>query len=84
MPREIYLRRPLSRRRKYVLLLLGRGLTDRKVAETMGVTLGTLRNYLPQLRIDLRLSSLDEVRRLARDWHAGKIRIYAEIERDRL
>jgi DNA-binding NarL/FixJ family response regulator len=82
--KTIYLCRPLSRRRKYVLLLLGRGLTDRKVAETMGITLGTMRNYLPQLRIQLRLSNLEEVRRLARDWNAGKIRIYAEIERGRL
>ena len=75
--------RPLSPRRKRVLQLLGKGLTDRKVAEQMDITLGTLRNYLAQLRVHLRVSSLEDVRRLARDWAAGNIRICAEVKRNR-
>jgi DNA-binding CsgD family transcriptional regulator len=82
--KTIYLRQRLPPRSMQVLQLLGRGLTDREVAEQLRITLGTLRNYLPHLRMMLGLSSLEEVRRVARDWGAGKIRIFAELRPGRL
>jgi len=83
-PKTIYLRQRLSPRSSQVFQLLGRGLTDREVARRLGITLGTLRSHLADLRILLRLSSLEEVRRVARDWGVGKIRIFAEIKPGRL
>jgi DNA-binding CsgD family transcriptional regulator len=81
----IYLEQRLSPRSMQVFHLLGRGLTDQEVAERLGITLGTLRsNHLPRLRIMLRLSSLEELRRVARAWGAGRIRIFVEIKPGRL
>lgn len=81
--KQTCLSRPLSPRRNQVLQFLGQGLTERQVAQRLGITLGTLRNYLVQIRVHCRLSSLEDVRRLGRDWVGGEVKLYAPIERER-
>lgn len=76
--------RPLRRRHNQLLQLLGYGYTDREAAQHMRIGLGTVRTYLAQMRVSLHVSTLSGVRRLARDWIAGKIRIYAEMKRERV
>jgi DNA-binding NarL/FixJ family response regulator len=76
--------RPLARRHNQLLQLSGDGLTDRDAAQRMGITLGTVRNYIAQLRVVLHVQTLEDVRRLAREWSAKKLRIYAEIKREKL
>jgi DNA-binding CsgD family transcriptional regulator len=64
-----------------VFTLAGEGLSDREVGQRLGIGLGTVRTYLARLRMILPVSTLPEVRRLARDWRAGKLLIYGEIRR---
>jgi DNA-binding NarL/FixJ family response regulator len=74
--KTIYLSQRLSPRLTQVLQLLGRGLADQEAAERLGITLGTLgSNHLPHLRIALHVSTLEEVRRVARDW--GGISVFS-------
>ena len=76
--------RPLTRRENQLLQLVGDGLTDRASAQRLGIGLGTARTYLGQMRVRLHVSSLPEVRRVARDWSAGKLEIYVRMKRERI
>jgi DNA-binding NarL/FixJ family response regulator len=79
--KHVCLWREPSPRLRQVFTLVGRGLTDREVGQRLGIGLGTVRTYLAKLRIILPVSTLPEVRQLARDWSAGKVRFYVEIWR---
>lgn len=81
--KKVHISRPLHRRLNQVLQLLGYGWTEQEIAKRLGIGVGTARTYLDQLRRILPVSSRADVRRLARDWSAGKVRIYAEIKRER-
>lgn len=81
--KNICIRRPLNQRLSQVLQLIGDGCAEPEIAKRLGIGLGTVRTYLDQLKRCLSVPGREDVRRLARDWTVGKIRIFAEIERGR-
>lgn len=75
--KTICLPRPLSRRLNQVLQLIGHGYAEPEIAKRLGIGLGIVRTYLDQVKCRLPVSSREDLRRLAREWSEGKLRIYA-------